>query len=475
MGFIKKYNQEIALGLFCVGIFFYALGLSSFGKSFKTQTLFHIGGLLFIVYNYRLFSRALWKILSVPICCFAIVLLLGILTIFDDVWVREVSAVLKSINQHIVGYFALFILMFLFGMYGKVKYVFFLLAIFMLLCILEVCATIYLGIKNGFLNTSTNVPFFFQAVFTYNIWLIAPASMSLAGVFVFKKWTYKILSFIGLILSLLAILANGERSFLVAFVAMLPTPFFAWQYKHKLKVLLFVLCMGIAFVVGFYHASKSFSDRYNFSHMVNNFAVVWNTKPIEMGQYDSACFANANWIQCAPESLVLGQNEITWEHSSLSRINMTKSTLLAVADAPFKPHIVGVFQIGEYLWDYYNIQNHQNRSYINFESDSNNKNTNGYNSPHNFAVSLLFSYGVIGFICIVIFQFFLLYSGHRCMQKQECRWKSFWGLSLIIFVCGICIQSFFDVLYVHILQCIFIWCGVVVGLGWRDENLTNNQ
>ena len=468
MGFIKKYNQEITLGLFCIGMFCYALGLSSFGKSFKTQTFFHIGGLLFIIYNYRLFSRDLWKTLSVPICCFVVVLLLGILTIFDDVWVRQVSVVLKSVNQHIVGYFVLFVFMFLFGMYGKVKYVFFFLVIFALLCVLEVCSTIYLGLKNGFLNTAANIPFFFQAVFTYNIWLIAPASMSLAGVFVFKKWTYKILSFIGLILSLLAMLANGERSFLVAFVAMLPIPFFAWQYKHKLKVLLFVLCAGIAFVVGFYHISKSFSYRYNFAHMVDNFVVVWNTDPIEMGQYDKLCFSKH--IDCPHESLILGQNELTWEHSSLSRINMTKSTLLAVADSPFRPHIVGVFQIGEYLWHYYSFKNYQNRSYINFDNG-----LNGYNSPHNFAVSLLFSYGVIGFICIVIFQFFLLYSGYRCMQKQEYRWKSFWGLSLIIFVCGICIQSFFDVLYVHILQCIFIWCGVVVGLGWRDENPTNNQ
>ncbi|CAM3420493.1 O-antigen ligase family protein [Helicobacter labetoulli] len=472
MGFIKKYNQEITLGLFCVGMLCYALGLSSFGKSLKTQTFFHIGGLLFIIYNYRLFSRALWKILSVPICCFVIVCLLGILTIFDDVWVRQISVVLKSVNQHIVGYFVLFVSMFLFGMYGKAKNVFFFLAAFVLLCVLEVCSTICLGLKNGLLNTD-NIPFFFQVVFTYNIWLIAPASMSLAGVFAFKKWTYKILSFIGLILSLFAMLANGERSFLVAFVGMLFIPFFVWQYKHKLKVLLFVLCIGITFVIGFYHASKSFSDRYNFAHMIDNFVVVWNTNPIEMGQYDKLCFSKH--IECSHESLILGQNEITWEHSSLSRINMTKSTLLAVADSPFKPHIVGVFQIGEYLWRYYSLKNHQNRSYINFENNSNNMNMNGYNHPHNFAVSLLFSYGVIGFVCIVIFQFFLLYSGYRCMQKQEYRWKSFWGLSLIIFVCGICIQSLFDALYPQILQCIFIWCGVVVGLGWRDENLTNNQ
>lgn len=468
MEFIKKYNQEITLGLFCVGMLCYALGLSSFGRSLKTQTFFHIGGLLFVVYNYRLFSRDLWKILSVPICCFAIVCLLGILTIFDDVWTRQVSVVLKSVNQHIVGYFVLFVLVFLFGMYGKVKYVFFFLTTFALLCVLEVCSTIYLGLNNGFLNTATNVPFFFQAVFTYNIWLIAPAAISLSGIFVFKKIFYKFLSCLGLVLSFLAMLSNGERSFLVAFIGMFFIPFFVWQYRHKLKIMLLVICGGIIFVISFYQVSKSFSDRYNFSHMVDNFVMVWNTKPIEMGQYDEACFAH--YFDCSPESMALGQNEITWEHSSLSRINMVKSTLLAVADSPFKPHIVGVFQIGEYLWRYYNTANYENRSYINFGNG-----LNGYNSPHNFAVSLLFSYGVIGFICIVIFQFFLLYSGYRCMQDKKDWQKSFWGLSLIIFICGICIQSLFDVLYVNILQCIFIWCGMITGLGWRDENSSNHQ
>lgn len=467
MEFIKKYNQEITLGLFCVGMFFYALGLSGFGKSLKLQTFFHIGGLLFIVCNYHLFSKKLWRILSVPIFCFTIVCLLGLLTIFDDVWARQVSVVLKSVNQHIVSYFILFVLMFFFGIYGRIKYVFFFLGIFALLCILEVSSTLYLGVKNGFFNTAANTPFFFKAVFTYNIWLIAPVAMSLSGMFVFKKMFYKILSCLGLVLSFFAMLSNGERSFLVAFIGMLFVPFFAWRYRHKFKIVLLALCSGIVFVISFYQVSKSFSDRYNFSHMVDNFVVVWNTKPIEMGQYDKACFSQ--YIQCPPESLALGQNEITWEHSSLSRINMTKSTLLAVADSPFKPHIVGVFQIGEYLWRYYSVTNYENRSYINFDNGF-----NGYNSPHNFAVSLLFSYGVVGFVCIIIFQFFLFYSGYRCVRDRKDWQRLFWGLSLIVFVCGICIQSFFDVLYGNILQCIFIWCGVIAGLGWRDENPSND-
>lgn len=468
MQFVKKYNQEIALALFCVGMFCYALGLSSFGKSLKVQTLFHVGGALFILCNLTFFSKRLWKGLTIPIACFTIVCVLGLLTFFDDVWVRPTSVFLKAVNQHIIAYFALFVLMFVFGMYAKRKYVSAFLICFAILCAMELVAMLYLGFTRGFLKSS-NTPFFFQAVFTYNIWLLAPAAMSLAGIFAFQKKLYKLLALLALLASVVAMFANGERSFLVACIAMVFVPFFVWHYKYKFKIIFCVICAGFIALASFYEISKTLPVRYNFAHVVDNFLLVWNTKPSAMGQYDNVCFDPKSGFECTPESLVNGKNEIVWEHSALARLNMTKSTLLAVMDSPFKPHLVGVFQIGEYLFHYYSRTNWENRSYINFASGS-----NGYNSPHNFAVSMLFCYGVIGFLSIVVFQGFLIRSGYRSIKQGGEGYGTFWGLSLIIFVCGICVQSFFDVLYTNILQCIFIWCGVLAGLGWRDETSSHN-
>lgn len=466
--YLRTYNQEITLILFCVGMVFYALGLWGFTKSFSTQSFFHLGGLLFIAYNYRSFRLRAWRILALPLLCFAVVTLLGLVTLFDEVWQRKTSVVLKSINQNILGYCVLFVLVFLYAMYAKLRCVLYFLCFFALLCFIEVCSTIYLGIHHGFFKTISNVPFYFKAVFTYNIWLLAPAAISLAGILALKQKYLKILSALGLILTFIAMLANGERSFLVALLAMLFAPFVFWHFRHKLLMLVGVLCVFMVCLWSFYHMSKSLPERYNFAHMLDNFLIVWASAPIEMGQFDKSCFKKQKWLTCAKESIEIGKNEISIEHSALSRINMSKSTLLALLDEPFKPHIVGVFQIGEYLWHYYNLKNHQNRSYI-IQNDPANKETNGYNHPHNFALSLAFSYGIFGFICIVIFQGFVLYSAYRgvCAQSD---YKKFWALVLGVFVVGVMAQSVFDAFYTGILQCIFIVLGMLVGLGWRDED-----
>ncbi|WP_295700836.1 O-antigen ligase family protein [uncultured Helicobacter sp.] len=472
--YIKRYNQEIALGFFATGMLFYALGITSFGKGFAIQTFIHIGGLLFIIYNYRSFSVRTWRILMLPIICFSIVAILGLLTIFDDVWQRKVSVVLKAINQNIIGIFVLFVIMFLYAMYARFKNVLYFLCFFALLCLVEVCSTIYLGVSNGFFKGANNVPYFFKAIFTYNLWLLAPMAISLAAVMVCKKPVFKLLGVCGIILTFIAMLANGERSFIVTFVCMLFVPFILWHYKHKMQIALGTFSVIILCIVGFYHVSKDLPLRYNFAHMLDNFLVVWQSSPAEMGQFDEACFdIKQKWLRCAEESLVVGKNEISIEHSALSRINMSKSTFLAVLDEPFKPHIVGVFQVGEYLWHYYNRKNPQNRSYIVLD-DQANKNANGYNSPHNFAISLLFCYGIIGFLCIVAFQGFLLYSAKKSI-KQKNVFVAFWGLVLGIFVIGICAQSLFDVFYTVILQPMFIIFGILAGLGWRDENLTYHR
>ena len=472
---IKLYNQQISLALFCVAMTFYALGLGSLGKAFSLQTFIHIGGVLFILCNYQSFTKRSLKILLVPLICLVVVYILGLCTFFDDVLEQKFSSVLKSANTNILNYFILFILIFLYCLYARAKYVRLFLGFFAILCVLEVCATLFLGFSNGFFKHSKNVPFYFKAIFTYNIWLLAPMAMCLAGIFAFKKIGLKIAFILGAILTLTAMLANGERSFLVAFGAMLFVPFIVWHYKHKAKILCVVGGVAIIGIVGFYHLSKDLPPRYNFAYMLDNFITIWNTPPIEMGQFDTLCFKESKWLKCSDESLERGKSEISIEHSALSRINMTKSTLLAFLDNPLKPRIIWAFHIGKYLWHYYNIQNHQNRSYIAYyQEDSPNYQSNGYNHPHNFAVSLLFGYGIVGFAFIVIFQIFLLYSGVRA-SKRGSESMRFFGLVMCIFVCGVCVQSVFDAFYGNILQMMFIFLGALLGLGYRDEYSTNDK
>lgn len=467
MGVIKKYNEEITLILFCLGLLFYSIGLSQFTRSIQTQSLFHIGGLIFIIFHYKVFNKYTLHVLLVPIICFGVVGILSFLTIFDDVYPREVYAVLKDTNQNVIGFFALFAIVFLYTMHAKARNASILLCFFAALCVFEILTMLYLGYKNGLVfNGAKNVPFFFKAVFTYNIWLLAPAALCLAAMFVCKKRLHKCLAFLGLIAVFIAILANSERSFLVAFVVMIFVPFFAWHYRHKFAIICSALVVGAVFLSSFYHISKSLPERYNFAHMVDNFLIVWNTPPAEMGQYDAGCFVKQKWLQCTDESLQAGQNTILWEHSALSRLNMTKSTLLAFLDEPLKPHAAGVFSIGRYLYRYYERTNPQNRSYIFLRGTE--EPLNGYNSPHNFAVSLLFCYGLIGFVAILVFIGFVLYGGHKGVSSAN-REKCFWGLSLVIFTCGICVQSLFDVIYVIILQTIFVWFGALGGLMWRKN------
>ncbi len=462
MGFIKKYNQEITLGLFCVGIVLYGLGLSGFGKSFSTQTFFHIGGLLFVIYNYRLFSKSVWRILAIPIVIGVFLTILSFFYLFDEIQKVTFFAVIKDIQSSVVRYGLLFLSTFFFVLYASKRLVLFLCFFIYFICMIDIVGIVYMWIV-----FEENVIFFFGAIFVYNIWLILPIAMNIAGIW-WAKGRVKFVFFLGLTLSAYAMVIVAERSIMLATLIMLLAPFFVWHYKYKSQILLAVLFGGILLMVGFYHISKDLSGRYNFAHMIDNFTTIWNAKPIEMGQYDMICFGNG-WFQCAPESLALGKNELTWEHSSLSRIAMGKSALLAVRDNFFKPHFTSLTTTGLYLHKYYEMHTRDNRVYCGEEQG-----WNGYSHIHSTWIGLLLAYGILGFSAICFFVFFLLYSSMRQFKSLDkmCRNTS---LAMFLMVCGICMQSFFDNIYTVTMQPLWIFFGVLVGLGWRDENPTNNQ
>lgn len=473
MKLLRHYNQELALIFFCIGLLFYALGISYvFQNTFHAQNFFYLGAIVFIFYNYRAFSRRAFQILLIPIICFALISLLGFLTYFDEVLPQKFSVIFKALNSNVFKLFWLFVIFVLYGLYARGRNVKFFLSFFAFLCALEVCATLYISFKNNF-TSFDNVPFYFEAIYLYNLWLIAPAGLCMAGVLTFRGWWRKIACIGALGIVLLAMVGNGERSFLVGFVGMSCIAgilsVLISKYRHKLALLCSIFLVFVFLLAGLYQGSKSLSERYNFAHMLDSFLIVWNTPPVEMGQYDKACFnKNQKWLICAPESLEKGKNELSWDHSALARVNMGRSALLAFLDEPFKPHIIGTFQVNYYLWHYYQLKNPQNRSYITNPNESN-KQVNGYAHPHSLSIALLFGYGLIGFACIVIFWLFLIYRAYRGAQSVD-SWRSFWGVALFLCACGLGIQSFFDLIYNVILQPTFVFFGILIGLGWRDED-----
>lgn len=467
MRILARNNELLTILLFCIGIFLYGLGLSKITEngSLSSQSFFIVGGLVFILYHYKRFNITDFKNLLIPIITFSIVFILGILTYFDDVIKHSFSSVLKSANTHILKYFIFFILCYFVAKYIKKSLAHLFLLFFAFLCLFEVFAMIFLGIKNGFLHHPLNVPFFFKAVFTYNIWILAPLAISITSIVVFKG-KFKLISLILLSLSIAAMFANSERSFIVAFLVMIFIPLIFWQYKYK-KIIIFLLpFIWFISIFGIYHISKDFLPRWNVAYMMDNFISVWNTKPIEMGKYDPSCFDNSlYYVDCYEESLKNGRSQIQWEHSSLSRIAMSKSTFLAFLDNPFFPKTIDVFETGYYLYKYYNNTNHQNRAYIkNLEHD-----VNGYNHPHNYAISLLFAYGLFGFASILVFIIYILFMMTRVIINSNNHIQKFIALFLCVFISGICTQSIFDVFYPLILQSIFIVIGFGFGFCMRKD------
>ncbi len=446
--------------LFTTGFVLYALGLSSFGKnSLHAQTFFHLSAFLFILFFYKRFQKQDFKALKIPLLCFGIVIVCGFLTYFNPILPRTFSQVLSAINSNIIGLVLLYVIGFVWVLYTRRVYLLLFFIVLAFLCVLEVTQTIEIAKAT---NNHRRVPFYFQEVYAYNIWLLLPTAFCIGGIFAFKNIGLKILCVVGVYFCLLAMLANAERSFLVAFVVMIVGAFLLYRYKFKKIILpVFFLALLVSGIYG-YNYSKTLPERYNFAYMLENFWVVINTKPIEMGKYDNACFSGWN---CSQESKAQGKDPITWEHSSLVRLAMSKSTFLAVLDNPLKPHIVGVFQIGEYLWHYYNLKNHQNRVYMAVD----NAKYNGYNSPHNLVVSLLLSYGIIGFGAICVFLFLLFRRTRAFMNAQSNSFIRFITLSFCLLLCGICAQCFFDVIYNVILHPLFLIFGFIQGLILRKD------
>ncbi|WP_394955149.1 O-antigen ligase family protein [uncultured Helicobacter sp.] len=458
--FLARYHDEISLVLFCVGLGLYGLGLSGFSLSFRAQSFFHIGGLLYIVFAYRCFSREDLRALRVPFITFGVVIVLGLLTYFDDVMPQSFGKVWSSVNTHIIKYLVLFVVMFLYVRHTKRRNVLILLGFFGLMCMLNVGGTLLEFWQHDFRHDfhKPNLPFYFDAIYTYQIWLIAPLALCISGVVACRYVVLKIACALGAVLTIVAMMANGERSFLVAAFVMVFVPFVVWHYRYKARILVFVVFFVIPIVLSaIYVQTKSLPERYNVAHMVDNFWEVIHTPVAAMGKYDKICFG---WAKCNAESTKNGKAKFFWEHSSLSRLAMSKSTFEAFLDAPFTPRLVGVFQTGAYLWQYYESHPHrqQNRMYVSIGTK-----LNGYVHTHNHILALLFCYGIFGFGAIAWFWIFGFSMASKAMYFTQDSLGKLLGLFFYIFVCGMIMCALFESFYNNILEVLFILMGCVYG------------
>lgn len=473
---LKKHNEIIALTLLCLGVFFYGIGLNKIGKNFGAQSFVLIGGAIFILCNFKKFSKIDLKILAIPLICVGILLILALLTYFDTILPpKNFAALIKTINSNILGYFVYFIVCYLFARYADRKLAWIPLYCLVFICVINVSAMIYLVLQNGFYheNFKQNVPFFFPSITAYNVWIPLPLAISLAGIFVFKAIKARVFFICCFLASIIAMIGNGERSFFVAFAVMIFIPFFVYKYAFKKWILLALCFISIIFFYSIYHFSKDLPPRYNAHNAINNLNTIWNTPPIEMGKYDKSCFGG-KWLKCSEESIKNGPSEISLEHSALSRINMTKSTLLAFLDKPFTPRVPDVLKTGQYLHEYYKLHNPQNGSYIKSMERGKRGTILYYNHTHNFIAGLLFCYGIIGFMAIVVSMGYLLFIAYKGTKYGDSKTKVL-GLALIIFMIGLCVHICFDAFLVMMIQTIFIILGLSIGILTRNKNIINQN
>ena len=92
------------------------------------------------------------------------------------------------------------------------------------MCAIDVIATIYVWVSNHFQTHMT--PLFFFHIIALNVWLLGASAICVVGMATTHNIKIKLLFALGLLFCFMAIIGNGERSFLLGFFALLLSPFF---------------------------------------------------------------------------------------------------------------------------------------------------------------------------------------------------------------------------------------------------------
>lgn len=223
----------------------------------------------------------------------------------------------------------------------------------------------------------------------YVFYLLFPLGLAL-GFSMMVSGIKRAVAFGAVLVCCAALIANGGRFAILAGVAMLLVPFLICSYKYKRYILLGLSILVCSLGLLLYVMSKNWEARYNFYSMVQNFSTIWHTNPAQMGR-----FTYCDESFCSPHSLDERSN-IQWEYSSLARLSMLKSTLLAIAQNPFRPN------------GYHFQQFPQNITKIFLPDSLYYPFTHRWHAHnHNYIISLWFELGFIGFGAVAAFMLYI--------------------------------------------------------------------
>lgn len=257
-------------------------------------------------------------------------------------------------------------------------------------------------------------------IIPYTLFLLIPLALSLS---LFAYSRFKFPSLILVLLSFLALYANGTRASIFSACAMIIGSFLYPKYKNKKiftpLLLTFVFLLSIIFIEWSSHQNT----RFNFKHMIAKIDTVWSYAPAEMGRFDIKCFAPQEYY-CRKESGSIPDSRFNFDSNTLQRLSLNKATLIIIQKNPFIPH-------GYYsrFW-IFNLPKNLASKNIPYVT------TSEHTHIHNGLLSAFFELGMFGGILyLLLFLIPIIWS---------LRQRNLYGLILFSIVLGTFIMSFFD-------------------------------
>lgn len=290
---------------------------------------------------------------------------------------------------------------------------------------------------SSMLGSYRPAPFFFSEAQTgHGFFLIISLGFALASYCATRRKSLAVL----VVLNIIACLLSNTRLVYVALFVMLLAPLVLLPYRYKRRLLLIaggasVLCLAL-----FYHISIELSPRYNLHSMLENFSKVMSLPPAAMGRFDNAC---DNAQKCMPQSLPRDP-EISWEHSSLNRLSMAKSTWLGILDSPFRPNGFGLGLFAKNIVQIFG-QTSENLPYY-IQRQSNGTILPHYWTNHHGLLYLWFELGAIGFALILWLHGWILLHARRIYYTSTSSITKAIVLGLAISILGLIAANCFDAL-----------------------------
>ncbi|PAF44111.1 O-antigen ligase family protein [Helicobacter sp. 11S02629-2] len=447
---------EYYLWVLCIvlGLMVYMTGADSYVRA---RNIYFVAAFIFLVLFIKEFRLKKLASIKVPLILFFIVLIFAYLSLFNA---ARIDWTLKYINFNL--WLSLFFLIFTYLMtllFSKKQTNFLVFLIGLALVVIEII-TIYLWIEHGGWPYRTAIGK--TGVIIFGTWIVLGFAFSYAGIYVFKG-PWKILALVLFVLAFVGIVSNNTRSFFLALPFMLILPLFIVRYKYKPTIITICIVILVVFFISFYNYSGRLNPRFDAKAMVQNFHTVWSVKPGEMGRFDIHC-ANSNL--CSPFSYPL-DSKVHWEESSLIRLSLLKSILLAIKENPFRPNGYYprefVYNLEQNFWKADDIR--YPYAYIPAsDTDIKDGKPHTYIHPHNSVVSAVFELGIIGALALYIFTIFMFYVGVYIYRKNTGVYK-FWGLLMCIFLLGETIAFFFDWLILFAGQMVlFMFYGISLAI-----------